>query len=417
MAASSIRNYDDLVALDGHPEDRTLELKQGPIQTDELARVIQGAANGVAPLVRIIIGAAEKQGGFFIEKLTPVSFPFVLGGSPFEDFDKYKQHVIAVVRSVTSGYFEGLFEIRQIPVRDRCVIVIEVPQSPARPHHHIKFKRFYIKTDAGAHPIDAYEIEDAVLARHYRKEAARSPGPREEEFEPGPLWSVSAYSSPHDLVPGFELSRFDDRTGDDREVRFSGDATLWMKVEPNQLYRQWDPTDLSKLVEERFKLVEPFFVENKPLDFGRNDYGAAIWKVEKDHTIAKSATQIYTDGVLWASDTFLLSTSREDASASGKPVRCVYTLNVEEETLKALPRFVSFALEYLKHPPPLRVTVDISGVRDFRLVWHDDFRPRISKGVVYDTFMIDQKRISARTLLQKFFEELWKAAGRTRPAR
>jgi tetratricopeptide (TPR) repeat protein len=181
----SIHTFEDLyntlnnsTKLKGSLENRTLELKSNPIFTEGLVEHIQSGANGIAPLLQIVIGADGKS-----EEAKGISFPItsLIGEKNekrdvyFADFDKYRLHLIESVASNTDRYFEGLLEIREIPLpREtpladvKYVIVLEVPQSPYRPHQHKKQRKYFIRADGLKREMSIFEVEEAIRARDER---------------------------------------------------------------------------------------------------------------------------------------------------------------------------------------------------------------------------------------------------------
>ena len=178
MTRRMIHTIDDLRALHGAPEDRTMELKRQPIDTARLAEIVQAGANGSAPVFHIIIGADESRGVFDFPKLQPLVFPLQVAakGRSIESFDAYKRHLIDVISAHTDGYFEGFFDVREIAFERGSIIVIEVPQSRYRPHQNIQSKKYFIKADGKIRPMDDLELEDAIASRRDRRIAVDAHG-------------------------------------------------------------------------------------------------------------------------------------------------------------------------------------------------------------------------------------------------
>lgn len=444
-----IRTVDDLRALDGHPEDRTLELKREPIDSDRLAEIVQAGANGIAPVFRIIIGADENAGQFDFSRIHPLRYPLRIGpkGWEVDTFDRYKTHVTQVISAQTDGYFEGLFEIHQVAVAGGWIIVFEVPQSNHRPHQNSKSKKYFIKADGRVRAMDDLEIDDAMQSRRDRRIAQHVATATEARIdqaaasvdttdEPALPWTPDALSAiavepaaqqtqryfSGDLMPGTVVSAVDERTGEDQEVRLVGEGSIWIKVCPQTVSRQWESADLRDLIATNLRDLTPLNAPSScDVSFGRNVHGAAIWLVDpRDPATTRSAVQLYKDGAVWATDTLLLSLGQGPAS----PVKWILAAELEETLEEALPRYIGFATKRLGIALPLTALIGVSGIENFRLATSErgpyDRSARVLQTGVSDSFLVDANAAeiaatSPTRLLFPLYRKLWRAAGKTRP--
>ncbi len=410
MTIDKIRTFADLEALDGHVEDRTLEIKSPEIRTDRLVKVIQAGANGVAAKLHIVIGAKEGDGRFRLANLQPVTWPLKLKGVTFDSFDKYKQNIVAVARATTSGFVEPFFDIREIEVPGGSVIVVEVPQSSRRPHQNTSHGHFPIKGDGRRAAMNIDEIRELLC---------KQPVPVPSDDDIGDIaspWIMARDMQPmteRDLRPGALISRVDEQTGDDRHVRISGQAYLTLTLEPDTMGKTWDTADLVDKVESCPSFFFPLNCSGRNRIYSRSDHGAVVWaQNDVDPSLTTSATQVDRYGKISAIDTLLLDPATCTIEAGTKEYKVVFARKIEDVFNEALWGFAQFLSHVLEFRFPLRGGVGIVNVEGYRL--EGDRTARTDQHSIFESISVHDGTIRPETMLLPFYRKLWRGFRRER---
>lgn len=405
----TLMSFPDIERLNGEYESRTLDLKERPPHTDKLVELIQSGANGVEEVFRIIIGGVEDGAGRFdVSSLRPVTYPIQPEGmgNKFANFDKYRQNVIATVRSNTNDYFEGFFEIRDVETPAGRVIVIEVARSHHRPHQNTRSQKYYVRADGETRAMTDFEVSDAITQRQQRRAGAGASSASE--------WVLAMSSHPHEgLAPGQQIAVKENEDGD-QHVTLTGDAHVWMRLAPSTISKSWTSTQLLRLLGGAEPVLRPLRTYSPSLSWERNKRGAVVWAVDLPG-IAKSATQISTNGVLYGFDGYTLGVQRLP-SQSRATFPYIPSEALEKISKAALGNYLGFMQQKMKLLPPYDFAVGLSGVENYRLATGSgQLEGRMLQGTVSHSCRIDDTGPSPDVLLLPFFQAVWDACGLSRP--
>ena len=261
----------DIDAFHGHIESRSFDLKRDPPRTDDLVRHIQGGANGIKPVFRILIGAVENPPGVFDKNTNrPLIFPLSVDGikNPFQSFDAYRNHLVQTVRSQTDGYFEGFFEIHDVAVRGGSLILIEVAQSMERPHQNTKSHSYFIRGDGQTRRMADDELDREMAARRERRTETGADSVSDDLFE-------RPFFLPGDVVVDASDNAFAGGTG---EIRLADGPQLYLRLIPREKPSVWTASELRKLHERSSTSLHPFGPWTTA-NHHRNALGILVWRV------------------------------------------------------------------------------------------------------------------------------------------
>jgi hypothetical protein len=418
----TLLTFQDIEALQGLYEGRTLDMKLVPPHTSKIVQLIQSGANGLEPIFRIVIGAEEDSNGRFDNaRIKPLTYPLKPSGmsDTFSNFDKYRQHLISTMRSHTNDYFEGMFEIREIEIVGGVVIAIEVAQSEYRPHQNKESKKYYIRADGETRAMEDFEVSNEILKRQQRRAAALASG-----IVPAAHSSTAKSepeTAPRTLAPrsqrfrvGATLATKIGPGGADVEIQLVGSQSMYLRVAPDAPKQTWTSTQIVQMLRSGNSIPLPLDASFSSLDWERNDDGVALWATEPERGVARSAVQIYQNGEMRALDTAFL-----DVEALKRHSNVVFgyipSVAIEEAYERALSSYLSFMAEKLDISPPLLVEASLDGVRNYRMAFSYQFAGRIISDSVSSSTRVDDSMTPARVVLLPFFRTIWDACGLSRP--
>lgn len=435
-----IETEDDLDALHGEAESRSLEIKgidpekRELKKTEDIVKTVQGILNGVEEGGHIIIGLLENSDGEVDKgKKCPISFPCSIKGMNFQpkSYDEYRMHIYKMVRDNTHGYQEGMCTVRQIKAQGGgSFIVIEVRQSPWRPHRHNN-GRCYIRRDGYNDEMTPDEQEFAIAEKHKRliDEGYVSGAPRPRGVTPDsvaptcqvpttPKTEEGGPTFPEPGKPFVKLIPFGER-GNARDITLLEGAQEFLKIVPSQPFPEMKNFKIKELMREQGSSLGPF---------GRwqsswteiNTYGAVSFQQSAaDETVAYNLTQVFKNGEILGVDAFLLNAERMQ-EFSGTSFPYIPTLALEDDFRSGLGQYLQFAKNKLNLPLPITFVAGLRGVEEYTLAVNPSrFFKKFVGNAVDNTIQyagnVQDYNSSVNDLLLPFFEMIWESCGVPRP--
>lgn len=368
----------------GEPESRSLDIKEKPPATQKLLRHIQGGANGEVPNFRIIIGAKEGENGQYDKTLKkPIKFPLSVEGvkTPFLNFDKYRLHLIDLVKSQTSDYIEGFFDIQLVEVSGGSLIIIDVPQSSDRPHQNTNTGSYYIRRDGKTDKMTAEEVKKAYKTVPI---SALKQSKENSLFLPG------------DVVTDASDKAFSHGIG---KVCLVKGPLAYLRVISEGNTQTWSGTKLLALLDNS---PTPFVPFGRMINGAshRNEHGCLAWAVPDDVSVTPSLTQVYENGEIAGMDTGLIT---EGIIPSAMFVDQYQTI---------LPTYLQMARDVFGLTEPFKIVAGVSGVKGARLALaYNNYSQKALKDRVEITSNLKDDTASTALLLQPFFKALWEECG------
>lgn len=296
-------------------------------------------------------------------------------------------------------------------VDGQVVLAIDVPKGPEPVYYAGNVP--YVRHLTSARPAEPHEVANLI-----RRAETNPPNSTIEEllglFGQSPSMMTDSIAT-GGLKPGVVVSRFDDISGEARDVRLVGETYVFVKLAPFAITRQWTSTEVRDAIAAAPLLIAPMLNSWQTLDHSRNDFGAAIWAKDTSAlAFTRAATHVSNDATIWSVDCVLLDANRLKERAHTS-IAFVPVGALEKVLTDALPRFCRFAWEVLGVGGPLSASVGIEGVRGYRLGTDEGFAGHIIQNGSYESFQIRTSSGDWGGGLLSFLRRVWDAAGLKRP--
>lgn len=441
-------NEVEIDKLHGSLESRSLEIKRTPPKTDKLVEIIQSGANGIEPVFRIVMGINENHDGRLDKNCkTPITFPLSVEGSKnqFENFDKYRQHLSSKVESQTEGYFEGLFLITEVPTVGGIMIVIDVPQSPRRPHQNTLSHRFYIRGDGQTRPMKQAEIKAAMeKAAMEKTDAAPVPTSASSPIEHSSATTYAIIESDTSIAetgiadirpkpiptllpfgPGSVVADVsgDEAISDDIDAIYFAEYEMVMSLHliPQTVTQTWTATELRK-ANGAWKGILPTLGRWCSASHSRNKYGFVLYGVSQNSPgVTNTLTQVFENGGVAS----ILAYEPSDEKGKG----CIPSKFLRERFALTLYGILQFSVMALGVAPPFDVVCNLGGVKGkfLALSGHpfiDNYETSIKDHIqsiillsaddaskILDAENEEMGLLESHSVLKPFFKKVWDSCG------
>lgn len=377
--------------LDGLYECRKFDIKGHPPRTDKLVEIIQSGANGIEPIFRIIIGLEESENGKVDKnRKKPLNYPLQIKGvGEFKNFDDYRLHLLQSVSSQTDGYGEGFCKIYEVPVTGGCLVVIEVPQSPERPHQNIQSSKWFIRTDGSTRTMKSQELDQEFAAKTARRQT------RAHETSQAPEPFFDGGDKLVDATDNFFA-------GGATIVRLAHGAQLYIRVKPRLAPKPVSGTMIQDKLNRSSLAVDMVGRWTNGND-QRNEHGYIKWRVLSDDiNVTTTYAQIFEAGEILSADTRFLS---------GDNQQIIPNIAIAEHLEKVLPVYLSCLRAIFDAQLPFDVNVGMRGIKGMLMKNGISYSERCLKNEIMVPITVENLESEPRELLTPFYHAMYDACG------
>lgn len=364
----TINDINELVS-NGVCESRILDYKlelhgNGDSGKKELLKDLSAFANTVGGC--LIYGVEEESG-----------LPTQIVGVKIDDFDKFKLHYENLLRTGVDPAIRGV-DFHSVAVNgDKCIVIIDVPKSISRPHavtikQHFKF---YSRNSSGVHQLEVDDLRRAFLA-------SETTATRIRNFRNDRIANISEGETPVLMMQG---------------------PVLILQLIPSDAFEAGKKYQLKKQVCVDVKT----FADG---DYGRFNFdGYVISEIGDTSHGAGTYTQIYHNGIIEATDKYMLSYSGDEKHI--KP----YAL--ENRIIEVTQHYLDF-LQSIGVSSPIWLSLSLLGIKDywFYFNWASSRRRSTSdrNEIIIPEVQIEDYAMPTDIALKPVFDYLWNAFGHER---